>query len=114
MPNHRAPRHVTGGIRGPDGPHAHTEHEPPAVAFNAKGRDLDDEADALTRRVGPQVTTPLTPPVPTSGAIQVPAPGERRRSQMGGGQCLDLARRDRRALQANITLYGCSDLDDHQ
>ncbi|MFI1760356.1 RICIN domain-containing protein [Streptomyces sp. NPDC020571] len=36
------------------------------------------------------------------------------RNQKSGDQCLDVARKDRRAAQANITLYGCSDLDDHQ
>ncbi|MEV4049289.1 RICIN domain-containing protein [Streptomyces sp. NPDC049744] len=36
------------------------------------------------------------------------------RNQKSGDQCLDVARKDKRAPQTNITLYGCSDLDDHQ
>ncbi|WP_267717376.1 RICIN domain-containing protein [Streptomyces sp. CoH17] len=36
------------------------------------------------------------------------------RNQKSGDQCLDVARKDRSTPQANITLYGCSDLDDHQ
>lgn len=36
------------------------------------------------------------------------------RNQKSGDLCLDVARADKKAAHAGMTIYGCSDLDDHQ